>query len=394
MFTCSENKSIRSSFVAVAIALILAAVIAASPSFAAGKLKTYEDYAASIPDGSDPVPRECFEQAVKGETFAMYDWAAWWPEELYKGFENLFGIKIVRDNYPDIDEALAKFRLNPNTPYDYWLTNPKSLYYMKEWNQLETVNHDWIPNVNRYLEEDVKSASWDPGYKYSVLTTLGYDAYVVNTNFINKNDPRIPSWKFLFEGGDVYKGKLVMRNEMNRVIGNTLKYLGYSLNSTGPAALKAAEEALLKLKPNIMSFDSWPKRAVMAQEVWVVEGVVHDYLSLGSLIGKKNPFYPAYPPEGCLLSPMLAVIPKGGKNPAATHLFLNYLYRPDNFATLINSVAYGHGHSQIGNLLSEQAKIWMTPPKGYRQKCEVLMPPSFTGEGEKMRASIWEKLKK
>jgi spermidine/putrescine transport system substrate-binding protein len=265
---------------------------------------------------------------------------------------------------------------------------------MKEWNQLETVNHDWIPNVNRYLEEDVKSASWDPGYKYSVLTTLGYDAYVVNTNFINKNDPRIPSWKFLFEGGDVYKGKLVMRNEMNRVIGNTLKYLGYSLNSTNPAELEAAEKALLKLKPDIMSFDSWPKRAVMAQEVWVVEGVVHDYLSLGSLIGKKNPFYPAYPPEGCLLSPMLAVIPKGGKNPAATHLFLNYLYRPDNFATLINSVAYGHGHSQIENLLSEQAKIWMTPPKGYRQKCEVLMPPSFTGEGEKMRASIWEKLKK
>jgi spermidine/putrescine-binding protein len=132
----------------------------------------------------------------------------------------------------------------------------------------------------------------------------------------------------------------------------------------------------------------------MAQEVWVVEGVVHDYLALGSLIGPKNPFYPAYPLEGCLLSPMLVVIPKGGNNPAACHLFLNYLYRPENFATLINGVAYGHGHNQIEELLSEQAKIWMTPPEGYRQKCEVLMPPAFTGEGEKMRASIWEKLKK
>lgn len=384
----------RWSLFASGLTLIFAVVIAASPCFAAGQLKTYEEYVASIPKGCEPVPRECFEQAVKGKTFAMYDWAAWWPEELYKGFENLFGIKIVRDNYPDIDEALAKFRLNPKTPYDYWLTNPKSLYYMKEWNQLEMVNHDWIPNVNRYLAEDVKQASWDPGYKYCVLTTLGYDAYVVNTNFIDKKDPRMPSWKFVFEGGDVYKGKLVMRNEMNRVIGNTLKYLGYSLNSTDPAELKAAEEALLKLKPNIMSFDSWPKRAVMAQEVWVVEGVVHDYLALGGLIGPKNPFYPAYPPEGCLLSPMLVVIPKGGNNPAACHLFLNYLYRPENFATLINGVAYGHGHIQIEDLLTEQAKIWMTPPEGYRQKCEVLMPPAFTGEGEKMRASIWEKLKK
>lgn len=384
----------RWSLFASGLILIFAFVIAASPCLAAGQLKTYEEYVASIPKGCEPVPRECFEQAVKGKTFAMYDWAAWWPEELYKGFENLFGIKIVRDNYPDIDEALAKFRLNPKTPYDYWLTNPKSLHYMKEWNQLEMVNHDWIPNVNRYLAEDVKQASWDPGYKYCVLTTLGYDAYVVNTNFIDKKDPRMPSWKFVFEGGDVYKGKLVMRNEMNRVIGNTLKYLGYSLNSTDPAELKAAEEALLNLKPNIMSFDSWPKRAVMAQEVWVVEGVVHDYLALGSLIGPKNPFYPAYPPEGCLLSPMLVVIPKGGNNPAACHLFLNYLYRPENFATLINGVAYGHGHIQIEDLLTEQAKIWMTPPEGYRQKCEVLMPPAFTGEGEKMRASIWEKLKK
>jgi spermidine/putrescine transport system substrate-binding protein len=394
MFTQRRIKRTAWSFFAGAISLILALVLAAAPCLAAGKLKNYDEYVASIPEGCQPVPRECFEQAVKGKSFAMYDWAAWWPEELYKGFENMFGIKIVRDNYPDIDEALAKFRLNPNTPYDYWLTNPKSLYYMKEWDQLETVNPDWIPNVNRYLAEDVKQASWDPGYRYSVLTTLGYDAYVVNTNFIDKNDPRIPSWKFVFEGGDTYQGKLVMRNEMNRVIGNTLKYLGYSLNSTDPGELKAAEEALLKLRPSIMSFDSWPKRAVMAQEVWVVEGVVHDYLSLGGLIGPKNPFYPAYPPEGCLLSPMLVVIPKGGRNPAACHLFLNYLYRPENFATLINGVAYGHGHTGVDDRINEQTRVWMTPPQGYRQKCEVLMPPAFTGEGEKMRAAIWEKMKK
>ncbi len=373
--------------------VLLAVVLMGSPVFAAGKVETYEEYVASVPKGSEPVPRECFEQAVKGKTFAMYDWAAWWPEELYKGFEEEFGIKIVRDNYPDLDEALAKFRLNPKTPYDYWLTNPKSVWYMKNWDLLETLNHDWVPNVNRYMAEDIKNASWDPGYKHTVLTTLGYDAYVVNTNFINKNDPRIPSWKFVFEGWDAYQDKLVMRNEMNRVIGNTLKYLGYSLNSTNPDELKAAEQVLLRLKPHIMAFDSWPKRAVMAQEVWVVEGVVHDYLALGKLAGEKNPFYPAYPPEGCLLSPMLIVIPKGGSNPAATHLFMNYLYRPENFAKLINTVAYGHGHTNIDNLLDEQTKVWMTPPEGYREKGEVLLPPAFTGEGEKLRSQIWEKLK-
>jgi spermidine/putrescine transport system substrate-binding protein len=391
MLTQLERRKTGYRFLVGMMILLLTCALMGSQAVAAGK--TYDAYKASVPKGSEPVPRDCFEQAVAGKTFAMYDWAAWWPEELYKGFEEEFGIKVVRDNYPDLDEALAKFRLNPKTPYDYWLTNPKSVWYMKEWDLLETVNHDWIPNVNRFLAQDVKDASWDPGYKNTVLTTLGFDAYVINTNFIDKNDPRIPSWKFLFEGWDVYQDKLVMRNEMNRVIGNTLKYLGYSLNSTDPDELKAAEEALLRLKPHIMAFDSWPKRAVMAGEVWVVEGVVHDYLSLGKLAGETNPFLPAYPPEGCLLSPMLIVIPKGGNNPAACHLFMNYLYRPENFAKLINTVAYGHGHTAVDDLLDPATKVWMTPPEGYRKKCEVLLPPAFTGEGEALRAKIWEKLK-
>ena len=185
-----------------------------------------------------------------------------------------------------------------------------------------------------------------------------------------------------------------MRNEMDRVIGDTLKYLGHSLNSTDPKELKAAEEALIRLKPHIMAFDSWPKRAVMAGEVWIIEGVVHDYLALGKVAGGKNPFFPAYPPEGCLLSPMLIVIPKGGSNPAASHLFINYLYQPANFAKLINAVAYGHGHTGIDNLVTEETKVWMTPPEGYRKKCEVLSPAAFSGDGEAMRAAIWEKVKK
>ncbi|MBN2322167.1 MAG: extracellular solute-binding protein [Spirochaetes bacterium] len=398
MFIRKPGKTFTGKRVCYALITVLSVLFLASTLFATGAPEKEEDmydkYAASVPQGCEPVPRECFEQAVAGKTFAMYDWAAWWPEELYEGFSKEFGIEIVRDNYPDLDTALAKFRLNPDTPYDYFLANPKSLWYLREQGNLHEVNHDWIPNANKYMQEEIKSASWDPGYKHCVLTTLGFDAYVINSNFIDKNDPRIPSWKFVFEGGKAYQGKLVMRNEMNRVIGNALKYLGYSLNSTNEKELAEAKKVLLRLQPYIMAFDSWPKRAVLAQEVWVVEGVVHDYLYLGGLIPEGNPFIAAYPPEGCLLSPMLITIPKGGGNPAATHCFINYLYRPENFAKLINATAYGHGHTAVDDLLTEDVKKWMVPPKGYLKKCEVLTPASFTGIGEKMRADIWKELKK
>jgi len=387
-----KDKKMAYKFVAGVIILLFTVVFLTGCGV--GSYKTYEEYVASVPEGCQPVPRECLEQAVAGGTFNMYDWAAWWPEEIYKNFEKEFGIKVIRDNYPDLDTALAKFRLNPNTSYDYFLTNPKSLWYMRKMDILEEMNHNWIPNVNKYLKEEIKDASWDPGYKYSIATSLGFDAYVVNTNFIDKNDPRIPSWKFLFEGWDVYKDKLALRNEMNRVIGNTLKYLGYSLNSTNEKELMEAKEALLRLKPHIMAFDSWPKRAAVAQEIWIIEGIVHDYLSLGKLIGSKNPFYVCYPPNGCVLSPMLAITPKGGNNPAATHLFMNYLYRPKVFATLINLIAYGYAHTGIDNLLTDEVKKWTTPPEGYIKKCEVLGPDSFTGKGEEIRSKIWEEVKK
>ena len=92
MFTQLENKRIKYGFFMSGLVLILAFALTASPAFAGGKLKTYEAYVASIPKGCEPVPRECFEKAIEGKTFAMYDWAAWWPEKLYKGFEKEFGI--------------------------------------------------------------------------------------------------------------------------------------------------------------------------------------------------------------------------------------------------------------------------------------------------------------
>ena len=45
-------------------------------ALAAGK---YKDY---------PVPKECMDQVRKeGSQLNIYDWAEWWPEELFKNFE-------------------------------------------------------------------------------------------------------------------------------------------------------------------------------------------------------------------------------------------------------------------------------------------------------------------
>ena len=76
-------------------------------ALAAGK---YKDY---------PVPKECLDQVKKeGSILHIYDWAEWWPEDLFKNFTKEFGVKITRDHYADTEEMVTKIKLNPKTPYD------------------------------------------------------------------------------------------------------------------------------------------------------------------------------------------------------------------------------------------------------------------------------------
>ena len=70
----------------------------------------YKDY---------PVSKEVMDQVRKeGSKLVVYNWAEWWPEELFKNFSKEFGIKVVFDYYADTEEMVAKFTLNPKAPYD------------------------------------------------------------------------------------------------------------------------------------------------------------------------------------------------------------------------------------------------------------------------------------
>jgi hypothetical protein len=55
---------------------------------------------------------------VHGPGSQIYDWAEWWPEELFKNFEKEFGVKVTRDHFADTEEMVTKIKLNPKVPYD------------------------------------------------------------------------------------------------------------------------------------------------------------------------------------------------------------------------------------------------------------------------------------
>ena len=347
--------------------------------------------AAEFPDY--PVPNDCLEQAKKEGKLHIYDWAEWWPEEIYTNFEKKYGIQIVRDNFASDDEYVAKFKLNPDAPYDVTLPGARGMIQLKALGVLSKLNKEWLPNAVKYLPEINQKLIWfDPDSEYGIPTDSYFFGYAYNTKYVDATDDRIGSWAFLYEG-EKYSGRITMLDEMFAVIGNALKFLGYSYNSSDEKELMEVRDLLMKQKPWVMAYDSWPKRLILEQEAWLSNCWVGDSYFYNQ---ELDTIRGCLPKEGTVFGVDPLVIPKGAPHPAAAHLFINYVMSPEVNTQLIMGIGYSPNHKATQAMVSEAFKEWpgTIPTADYLEKCEVINENALTGKGLEIRTKIWEELKR
>ena len=346
----------------------------------------YKDY---------PVPKECMDQVRKeGSQLNIYDWAEWWPEELFKNFEKEFGVKVKRDHYADTEEMVTKIKLNPKASYDLVLgSGPTDAVRLNGMKLLQKINHAWIPNFDAYIMDQYKNMDFDPGNHFQVIDSIFLTTYTYNSKFVDSKDPLIGSWKMLFDGAPKYKGKFTMIDNQYEAIGTALKYLGYSWTSDNKDELMKARDVLMKQKPYIMAYDSWPRRLLVEEEAWMS----HLWVGDGWLLSQDVPtMRGVLPKEGTYMAGNTDFIPIGAKHPAAAHLFINYLFRTDVNALLVGYIGYPPAHKHVMELMSDKMKAWpgFVLTQDYFEKCDGFDPRMITGKGQEIRAQIWEELKK
>lgn len=354
-----------------------------SNALAAGKYKNY------------PVPKECMDQVRKeGSQLNIYDWAEWWPEELFKNFSKEFGVKVVRDHFADTEEMVTKIKLNPKVPYDLVTgSGPTDAVRLNGMGLLQKINHAWIPNYDAYIMDQFKNMDFDPGNQFQVVDSIFLTTYTFNAKFIDPNDKHIGSWKALFDGAAKYKGKFTMIDNQYEAIGTALKYLGYSWTSDNKDELMQARDVLMKQKPYVMAYDSWPRRLLVEEEAWMS----HLWVGDGWLLSADAPsMRGVLPAEGTYIAGNTDFIPIGAKHPATAHLFINYLFRTDVNALLVGWIGYPPAHKHVMELMSDKMKAWpgFVLTEDYIKKWDGFHPRMITGPGQEIRAKIWEELKK
>ena len=163
----------KRNFVMCSLALFFCLVFSLSilsNALAAGKYKNY------------PVPKECMDQVRKeGSQLNIYDWAEWWPEELFKNFSKEFGVKVVRDHFADTEEMVTKIKLNPKVAYDLVTgSGPTDAVRLNGMKLLQKINHDWIPNFDAYVLDQYKKQDFDPGNQFQVVDSIFLTTYTFN----------------------------------------------------------------------------------------------------------------------------------------------------------------------------------------------------------------------
>jgi spermidine/putrescine transport system substrate-binding protein len=206
-----------------------------------------------------------------------------------------------------------------------------------------------LPNLEYISPLVLEKAAYDPTMRWSVPYFMGASGIAVNTTKVS-GYPR--DWSIFAE--QRLAGRMSMLDDMREVIGDALAHLGYSVNSTDPAELAAAQQLINESwKPNLVKFDAEGfAKSFSTGEFWVVQGYAEAvFEELEESRWEEVDFF--LPPEGGPMYLDSMVIPTGARNVQLAHEFINFIHRPEIYAEFLDRFHFPASvHTEAGKLMS------------------------------------------
>lgn len=283
-----------------------------------------------------------------GEVY-IYNWGEYFDPEAIAMFEEETGIKVIYDEY-ETNEVMYPIIANGAAQYDLVCPSDYMVQRMIAENLVEEINFENVPNL-KYISQEYMEASraFDPENKYSVPFLWGTVGILYNKTVVKEP---VDSWGILWD--EKYKDNILMQKSVRDAFGITLKYLGYSLNSTDEKELEQAKQKLIEQK----------KSGVV--QAYVVDEVRDKMIGNEAAIGviysgealtcqKENPDLEyVVPKEGSNLWFDSWVIPKGAKNKENAEKFLDFQCRPEIAKMNFDFITYSIPNEEGRKLIEEE----------------------------------------
>ena len=314
--------------------------------------------------------------SAKGDkvTLYVYNWGQYIAEgdddsiDVIAAFEEAYpNIKVKYSTYDSNESMYAKLSGGGITvdviiPSDYMIGR------MRQEGMLQELNYDNIPNA-QYIDPSFRGMAYDPEDKYSVPYTWGTVGIIYNTKYVDEAD--VTGWELLWN--EKYADKILMFDNSRDAFGITEYLLGYDVNTTDEAELKACADKLAEQKPVVQQyvmdqiFD-----AMENEEAWIAPYYAGDYLTMVEENEDLAFYRPAHQGYNVFIDAMC--IPTCAQEKEAAELFINFMCSPEISAANLDFIGYSVPASASKEYMDEEV---VNDPVSYPDAEELRNATSF-----------------
>jgi spermidine/putrescine transport system substrate-binding protein len=277
----------------------------------------------------------CSKSKEASKKLYIFNWTYYTPDSVIEKFEKEFGIDVIYDSFASNEEMFAKLKAG-GANYDLCFPSGDYVSIMINEGMLEKIDKSVFKNFGNIDPAVLEKSDFDPGNEYSIPYYMGAAGVAVNKTKVASYDR---SWS-IFARKDL-AGKMIMLDDMREVVGDALKYLGYSVNSTSVEEINAARDLIDTVwKPNLLKFDAEAfAKNFAAGEVWVAQGYAESiYAEMDPSRWGEVDFF--IPQEGGPSFIDSMVILKDSKNVKAAMDFIDFFHRPEVYAEFCDAFGF------------------------------------------------------
>lgn len=324
---------------------------------------------------------------LNDEKLIVYNWGEYIDPEVLTIFEKETGIDVIYEEF-ETNEILYPKISSGAIAYDVICPSDYMIQRMIENDLLSEINFDNIPNIKNIGEQYMEqSKQFDSENKYSVPYCWGTVGILYNKTMV---DEPVDSWSILWD--PKYKDNILMQDSVRDAFGVTLKYLGYSLNSTDLDELTEAKNLLIEQKPLVQAYVIDQVRDKMIGNEAAL-GVIYSGEAIYTQKENPNLEY-VIPKEGSNIWIDSWVIPKNAEHKENAEKFINFLCRPDIALMNFEYITYSTPNEAARELIEDESIRNSEIAFPDLSKYDNLETFQYLGtEADQVYGDLWNKVK-
>ena len=325
----------------------------------------------------------------------VYNWTDYIDPSLLTAFETEYGVKVIVDNYDQNEDMIAKVRAG-GSGYDIVVPSDYAVEIMWRAGLLQELDKSMLSNIV-HNEPTLLNKYFDEGNKYSLPYMYGITGIAYN----KKTFPTAPdSWATVFDvaNAEKYQGQFSMLDDEREVPGSALRYLGFSLNETDPAAMQKVQEMLIAQKPFLAAYNSSDvNRKLSSGEYVMAQAWSGQAMQARNGLGEEFAGNPdigfVIPKEGGMIWMDNMTILKDSPNAYTAHVFMNYMMRPEVAAQNTSYIGYLPPNKDAIPLMDQTVRDLYA--EGFAPDAEVMKRLEWAIRSEKTMifSDVWTAVK-